>query len=230
MEDINLIQRTKVLEYALTLEVSINTLLQSYLMIVDKHSTRNFGNKAGISFKSKLDLLYDIGVIDKEESNQIELAMNFRNKFLHDIESDSFSYILSTFDSGIKNRFRRYLEPGIVEENEKHYEKAFENLHYSNLKMLQTKYEERRKQINTKKEYTIESLDLITDLSDLSIDFSNEVSKLIESQDLEDEKLRPVIIELTQKCLVFYDSMAKIQERISLNMKLKNELPKHFPF
>lgn len=230
MENLNLIQRTKVLEYALTLEVSINTLLQSYLLILDKHSTRNFGNKAGISFKSKLDLLYDIGVIDKEESNQIELAMNFRNKFLHDIDSNSFTYILSTFDSGIKNKFKKYLEPGVVEENEKHYEKAFENLHYSNLKMLHAKYEERRKQISAKQEYIIETLDLITDLSDLSIDFSNEVSTLMERQDVEDEKLRPLIIELTQKCLVFYDSMAKIQERITMNIKLKDELPKHFPF
>ena len=61
MEDINLKTRTIILEYSLQIESDINNLLFGYLEIFEKDKIKNFGKKAGISFKSKIDLLFDIG-------------------------------------------------------------------------------------------------------------------------------------------------------------------------
>jgi hypothetical protein len=64
-DEINLKIRSEVMTFALQMERNVNALLLSYLGITDKTKTKNFGHKAGISFKSKIDLLFDIGVFTK---------------------------------------------------------------------------------------------------------------------------------------------------------------------
>lgn len=82
-KEINIEVRSEVLEYSLIIECATNSLLLSYLGITDKSDTKLFGNKAGISFKSKIDLLYDISVLSKVEHSNLELQIIFRNKFMH---------------------------------------------------------------------------------------------------------------------------------------------------
>ena len=111
--EVNLQLRSEILEYSLTLEEAINNLLLFNLGIFDGgQATRLFGNKASISFKNKIDLLYDINVLTKEENSDLELLMIFRNKFLHDIKCNSFSNVLEILDNGIKNKFKNYLKEG----------------------------------------------------------------------------------------------------------------------
>jgi len=72
-ENINLEIRSEILEYSLTIENTVNTLLQSYLGILEKEATKNFGHKAGISFKNKIDLLYDIDVLSKKRARKFRV-------------------------------------------------------------------------------------------------------------------------------------------------------------
>ena len=90
-KNVNLELRSKILFCALNIENVINNLLVKHLLIIDKTKTKNFANRPGISFQSKIDLLFDIEVISKEELLTIELLMIFRNKFLHDIKYNSYT-------------------------------------------------------------------------------------------------------------------------------------------
>ncbi len=75
--DLNLNLRSEILEYSLILENVINDLWLLNLGIFDGgKETRLFGNKASISFKNKIDLLYDINVLNKEENSDLELFFN----------------------------------------------------------------------------------------------------------------------------------------------------------
>ena len=91
--EINIEVRSEILEYSLNIEGAINDLLLAYLGIFDKSSTKLFGNKVGLSFKNKIDLLFDINVLSKEEHNDLDLFMNFRNRFFHAIECNSYSAV-----------------------------------------------------------------------------------------------------------------------------------------
>lgn len=176
-EDLNLKVRSQVLEYSLSAESDINTLLLSYLAITDdKNQTKNFGNKAGISFKNKLDLLYDINVFNKEEYLSIDLLMIFRNRFMHDIDSNSFTYILENLENGLKNRFLVFIEEDEKELNEKTYEKAFKNLYFHNLKIIHKKYKERRQSLEKHKNSLIGVVEIYESLSLLSCDFASKIS------------------------------------------------------
>src|ERR1035437_7045812 len=97
--DNNIKLRSEILEYSLILEEAINTLLLFNLGIRDGGNlTRLFGKKANISFKNKIDLLYDIDILSKEENSDLELLMIFRNKFLHDIGCNSFLNTIESLD------------------------------------------------------------------------------------------------------------------------------------
>ena len=97
-KNVNLELRSKILFCALNIENVINNLLVKHLLIIDKTKTKNFANRPGISFQSKIDLLFDIEVISKEELLTIELLMIFRNKFLHDIKYNSYTLVLNDLD------------------------------------------------------------------------------------------------------------------------------------
>ena len=226
MGDINLEKRSKVLEYALLIEEAINTLLQNHLLILDQKVTRNFSGKSGISFKSKVDLLFDIEVLTKEECIQIELLMNFRNKFVHDIKSNSFTHIFVNFDPGIQNRFRKFLNPNVVEENEHEYEVAYRNLYYETLKILQSKFRIRKEEIINYSNFQSENYDIILDLSDESISFLDEIVKEIEQLLSDNPELDALISPLLQRSIKFFLNMCSIQSRIYENMKLHDKLPK----
>ncbi len=228
MEEINLKMRTTIMEYSLEIESSINTLLLGHLEIFDKEKTKNFGNKAGIPFKSKTDLLFDIGVLNLTELNEIELLMNFRNKFLHDIDSNSYKYVLSKFDSGIKNRFIKFLEPNILEKDatEKDFEDACRNLFIHNLKTLQKKYKERRENIENKSNYLISLFDAYLSLNDLACDFAQEIMKIVEESDIENPTLVIAFDPITKSCLKFAESYNLENERVEKLTSLYELLPK----
>lgn len=127
-KNVNLELRSKILFCALNIENVINNLLVKHLLIIDKTKTKNFANRPGISFQSKIDLLFDIEVISKEELLTIELLMIFRNKFLHDIKYNSYTLVLNDLDNGIRNRFFKFLrDEKFKSENE--YDTAFSNLY-----------------------------------------------------------------------------------------------------
>jgi hypothetical protein len=193
--NLNLDKRIQVLEYALHIENSINILLLLCLGINDNTKTKLFGNKAGISFQSKIDLLYDIEILNKIEHQGLELQMNFRNKFLHDINSNSFICVLSYFDNGIKNRFKNYLLDGGDISEEDSCREAYQNLFLSNLKVISNKVE-------LKKNNSDDTMDLLSAPTKLYINFTDsffnliqDLYKLIEDSDINN----PTTLELVNK-------------------------------
>lgn len=222
---INLKSRTEVLEYSLWMESSVNALLQSHLLILEKEKTKNFGNKAGIPFKSKIDLLYDIDILTKEEHSDLELLMNFRNKFLHDIDSNSFTVILETLDNGIKNRFKKFIDSDVKIENEEAYIKACSNLFLNNLKMLQKKIKERRISLENKRDYTTTIFDKLIALTEFSSDFASDIMLILENSNLENPIILEALNPIIERCKLFAKEYSVTNNLDELE-KLRNALPK----
>lgn len=67
MNNRNLPLRTNVLEMALNVEDSVNSILLIYLSI-ENNDRKAITNKSGnLSFKNKIDLLFDLDILTKEE-------------------------------------------------------------------------------------------------------------------------------------------------------------------
>lgn len=225
MENINLKTRTNVLEYSLQIENHINTLLLGHLGIIEKNKTKNFGNKAGIPFQSKIDLLYDIEVLDSDEHSNLVLLMNFRNKFLHDIDSTSFTYILENIDSGIKNRFLKFLD---ITTNpvEKDYETACQNLFLHNMKVISKKYAERRESLTSRLKYLDSLYESYLSMSSLSSNFAEKIMLNVESSDLENPLTLSALEPIMNICLQFVDDYKIESEKIDKLQEMFNILPK----
>jgi len=87
---LNIELRKEVLEIALNIEKMVSDLLILYLNI-EKEDRKAICNKStSLSFKNKIDLLFDLEVFSKDEYNKLLLLMEFRNQFLHNYECDTF--------------------------------------------------------------------------------------------------------------------------------------------
>lgn len=78
------------MDIALNLENAVNELLLA-LLSIENPKRKAISNKSGnLSFKNKIDLLFDLDVLVSDEHQKLLLLMEFRNLFLHNIECDSF--------------------------------------------------------------------------------------------------------------------------------------------
>ena len=85
-KDLNLGLRTNLLEMALHLENLINDCLKAFLEISLKEQTKTLSYKSSsIGFKTKIDLLFDLGKINKVQlvklclaSSHLGLQFNYR--------------------------------------------------------------------------------------------------------------------------------------------------------
>jgi len=151
--DINLKLRSEIIEYSLTLENSLNNLLLINLGIFEGgESTRLFGKKASISFKNKIDLLYDINVLSKQENSDLELLMVFRNKFLHDKSCNSFLKLIDTLDKSVIKKFKVFLKENKSIDSEEACHEACLALYHKNLDTIQNKFKDKKNQISEKEE------------------------------------------------------------------------------
>ncbi|MCS3870843.1 hypothetical protein J3D55_003759 [Chryseobacterium ginsenosidimutans] len=176
--DINLVLRSKIVHCSLNVENAINELLLKYLLITDKSRTKNFGNRAGISFKNKIDLLFDIDVFDKDELYIVELLMVFRNKFLHDIKYSSFTILLNDLDASIRNKFLKSFLNG-NDENEEGYEKSFMNLYEKVVEIINNKTKEINSYSNKKIEFLKFQNYFLSTLINESLDLSGDLNNII---------------------------------------------------
>ncbi len=134
---LNIEVRSRILEYSLFIERSINDLLLLNLGIYnEKEKTRLFSNKGKLTFQNKIDLLVDIEVLSKEENSEFELLMNIRNKFLHVLECGSFQDLFQILDKGIVNRFKKFLEEGQSISDEEACKRACYRLFQKNIKTI----------------------------------------------------------------------------------------------
>lgn len=132
---LNLKTRSMVLENSLLLEAKLSEILIS-LFKIKKTELHTLGNKSSsISFKTKVDFLYDLERIDKELYSDLMLFMEIRNQFIHNSNAVSFFKVVSGFSR--KNRlqemeqdFKKYFDDKTFKEEEKEglYEVSFRKL------------------------------------------------------------------------------------------------------
>ena len=218
--DINLKLRSEILEFSLTLEEDVNSLLLLSLGIFDDcNTTRLFGKKASITFKNKIDLLYDIDILSKEENSDLELLMIFRNKFLHDIKCNSFLSIIEQLDNGIKNMFKTHLNKGESINNEDSCKTACLNLFLKNIRTIKNKVKDRQIKSDEKHEiFQVQNQQIIYHL-DLFFNLINDLFLIIENSELEYEKVRKLSEVISEKCQQYVNKYNEDEEIISLNKK-----------
>jgi predicted nucleic acid-binding Zn ribbon protein len=106
--NINLELRKEILERALVLESEINQLLLIFLSI-NKDNSKTLSNRSSsLSFKNKIDLLYDLENINKQEHETLILFMEIRNKFIHNIKCSTFTKVLKVLGNDKRNRLLKY--------------------------------------------------------------------------------------------------------------------------
>lgn len=214
--DINIKLRSEILEYSLNIEDAINNLLLMYLGIYDNSdTTRLFGNKPGITFKNKIDLLLDLNILSKEENFDFELLMIFRNKFLHDIDCNSFGKVIGQFDNGLKNKFKLFLANGASLENEESCLSAFRNLYLKNIKVLLAKTELRKAKIQHKAEIIQAYNQQVTFQIDLFFDLINDLFDTFGEMDLEDVNVQKSIEPIYKVCKKHADKYSSDEQFIS---------------
>lgn len=83
--------RSFVLQASITVEAYISQLLSELLEINNRKESRTLGNKSSaLSFKTKVDLLIDIGALDPEFIRYFQKFMEIRNQFIHNFEANSY--------------------------------------------------------------------------------------------------------------------------------------------
>lgn len=170
MEEINLELRGTVLKYSLELEHAVNRIFITFLAIENPLLTKHFGNRAGMGFQQKVELLYDLNIIGKTELQTIELLMNFRNRFLHNISYNSFEKVLQDLDNGIVNRFKKYSVPDMFD-CEEDYVITFKNLYIEILDILNAIVTKRREENDRKMELVRDHVKSLFDLKLLVFKF-----------------------------------------------------------
>jgi hypothetical protein len=217
----NIELRKNILSYALTIEHLVNELILMYLAILNK-STRSFGNRSGsLSFKSKIDLLYDIEVLTKQEHADLELLMVFRNQFLHNLSCNSFSVAVTLFDRGIEKRLLSFSKDGTDSDDESRYSSAYGELYYHCLKIIGNKIARRKQIISNKSRVLTEPMEHSIFYIDVLFNFFDELLEKCMPQYSENKDLTNFKIELA--CLVSKKSKSIKRSKKYKIMKSKLE-------
>jgi len=152
--------RSEILNCALNLEHNVDLLLIAYLSI-EKPTRKAITNKSGnLSFKNKLDLLFDLDILTKQEYNKLLLLMEFRNQFIHNIECNSFVSAVELLGS---DRGKKLLKFSDFDENiniETRYNRGFNNLYGECLKLFVHKIDERKQVIEERHKMLINPIEI----------------------------------------------------------------------
>ncbi len=92
-----------ILHTSLCIEGLTSQLLAHLLDIKDYENKITLGNKStALSFSQKINLLIDIGALDKEKRTKFEKFMSIRNQFMHNLDADTYEKCVGYID-GCKN-------------------------------------------------------------------------------------------------------------------------------
>lgn len=141
--EINLQLRSEILDIALNLEQSVNSLLL-ILLSIDNPRRKAITNKSGnLSFKNKIDLLFDLDVLNNNEHKKFLLLMEFRNQFLHNIECNSFKNAVELLGDDKKKKLLKFDDSDNKHDIEFRYQSAFRNLNIKSIKIISEKIEDK---------------------------------------------------------------------------------------
>lgn len=149
-EELNMPLRSDVLEKALVVEDCMTKILTTFLL-VDKPDTRTLSSRStSLSFKQKIDLLFDLDVLTKEENGMLLLLMEFRNQFAHNSYCNSYEKAVAAID-GSKNRILKFDNLTFEADLEYRLNNAYSTLHIACLDIVLAKYEKRHAQIEARR-------------------------------------------------------------------------------
>ena len=157
--DMNLELRSEILEVALNLEKAVNDLLLA-LLSIDIPIRKAISNRSGnLSFKNKIDLLFDLDVMSSDEHKTLLLLMEFRNQFLHNIECSSFSNAVSQLGRDKEKKLLKFDDAEDLKDKEFSYKNAFRTLNIKCLNIICNKVEDRRNQIEERRKTIVKPVE-----------------------------------------------------------------------
>jgi uncharacterized protein YutE (UPF0331/DUF86 family) len=111
--------RMRTLHYSLRIERFTSAILASLIDIKGRHTeTISFANKStALSFFQKVNILLDIGALQKDDKRKFEKFMSIRNQFMHNYEADTYEKCVQLID-GCENYLFKTYKNELTEGNE----------------------------------------------------------------------------------------------------------------
>lgn len=221
-EEMNMPLRSEILEMALVIEDCMTKVLQTFL-VLDKDDTRTLSNRSSsLSFKQKIDLLYDLDILTKEENATLLLLMEFRNQFMHNINCNSFEEAIKALQ-GQKNKLLKFDDLNNESEMEFRLKNAYRGLHVACLNIVLGKYDYRRTQLEARRK-------VVTDLAEyakLIVDSDTELLGEIMTICISAHNDTPHMISLKTNINNLIDEHIRAFKESSDHLELQNRLNQH---
>ncbi len=138
----NLNLRYKILDQSLQVEYEIAKILSKIIRIEHSDSKTLSNKSSAIPFKVKVDLLYDLKRINKEEYNLLTLFMEIRNQLIHNFDVDTMEKVLESINKRqlfltLDNNYSKmYAESNSGTEKEYYLNLLLDKLHIELIKIL----------------------------------------------------------------------------------------------
>lgn len=157
--NLNIELRKEILEIALNIEDEISKLMILFLNIEKEKRKAISNNNSNLSFKNKIDLLYDLNILSEDEYKKMLLLMEFRNQFLHNVQCNSFEKAICFLGKDRSKRLLSYNDTNDIQDTEFNYINAYRSLFIICLEVIETKLKIKESQIEDKR-------NMITDLAE----------------------------------------------------------------
>jgi len=170
--DINIELRKGILERSLHVESMINQLLLLFLSI-NKDGTKTLSNKSSsLSFKSKVDLLYDLDKLTKPEHDKFILFMEIRNQFIHNMDCTSFLKLFGILGNDRRRALVKYEDPRDFNlDDEMRHEFAFNGLFMDCLQTMLSKIQAQKDFIES--QHNVALAPINATIAQIDINFDN---------------------------------------------------------
>ncbi len=200
--DINIELRTEVLRIALNLEHNVNMVLLA-LLSIEKPIRKAITNKSGnLSFKNKIDLMFDLDILSNEEYHTLLLLIEFRNQFLHNFDCNSFEKAVSLLGSDKQIKLLKFDDSKGHIKDEASYKYAFRNLYSESIHICLEKIQGRKKEID---------------------DRTNMVKKLIDMQIFFLDKYFNIMDKIAEVCENNITSSSEVTNMVDIILKIISE-------
>lgn len=142
-KDYNSSLRSMILICSIRAEEAASETLRNMFRII-KPNSKTLGNKSSsLSFKNKIDLLFDLDDLSPDDYNQMVKFMEIRNQFIHNPNCNSFSLLENEAPETAKYLKSKF--PNDIEDKEISYVESFKLLYTHTLgKLLILKLEYRK--------------------------------------------------------------------------------------
>jgi hypothetical protein len=222
-EQLNMPLRTEILEMALLIEDCMTKLLQTFL-VIDKEDTRTLSNRSSsLSFKQKIDLLFDLDVLTKEENTKLLLLMEFRNQFLHNISCNSFEAAVLALD-GQKKNLLKFDDLNGEHEIEFRLSNAYSSLHVACLDIVLEKYEFRRSQLESRRKVVTDMAEYMTLVMNSDTVLLNKIMTMCTPEHGDTAELISLKMNVHQLIDEHTTELKESAEYLEMNEKLKGHL------